>query len=147
MGLGRSCEDVVTAGHFFPTAGEMRGMLAPVARDAEAQLGSRAAFFTVTRVRRPDGSYGPVVPVSTGATNVPIKLTSVTLERAQEIFGLDTDIRMTAKTSRANEITIGLIVTVTDGDFAGQSFEVTQLVERPLSDSYVLGLKEHTVVS
>jgi hypothetical protein len=86
---------------FFPSATEMRSMLSPVARDAETQLGSLASFFTVTRVRRPDGSYGPDTPVSTGDTKVPIKLTSVTLEKAQEIFGVDTDIRMTAKMGRA----------------------------------------------
>jgi hypothetical protein len=39
-----------------------------------------------------------------------------------------------------------MIVSVTDGDFAGQSFQVTQRVERPLSDSYVLGLKEYVWV-
>jgi hypothetical protein len=147
MGLGRGGADLVTARHFFPSADEMRGMLSPVARDAEAQLGSLASFFTVTRVKRADGTFGPSPPVSTGATKIPIKLTSVTLERAQEIFGIDTDVRMTAKTSRAEAIAPGMIVTVTDGDFAGQSFEVTQVVERPLSDSYVLGLKEHAVVS
>jgi hypothetical protein len=132
----------VTAG-YFPTADEMRGMLSPVARDAEKQLGSRATLFTMTAVRRPDGSYGPAQPVSTGATKVPVKLTSVALERAQEIFGLDTDVRMMGKTSRANAIAPGLIISVTDGDFAGQSFEVTKVIEKPLSDSYVLAVKEH----
>jgi hypothetical protein len=135
----------VTA-RFFPSADEMRGMLSPVARDAEQQLGSKASIFTIGRVRRPDGSYGPEQPVSTGDTNVPIKLTSVALKVAQEIFGLDTDIRMTAKTSRAIEFKPGMIISVTDGDWSGQSFEVTDLVEKQLSDSYVLGLKEYVWV-
>ena len=132
---------------YFPSADEMRGMLSPVARDAETQLGSKASLFTIARVRRADGSYGPPVSPTAGATNVPIKLTSVTLERAQEVFGLNTDVRMTGKTSRANVIALGAVLTVTDGDFLGQTFEVTKIVEKPLSGSYVLGLKEHGVVS
>lgn len=120
----------------------MRAMLSPVARDAEAQLGSLATLFTVSRVRRADGSYGPEAAVG-GATKVPVKLASVTLEKAQEIFGQDTDVRMTGKTSRANEMVPGVVIAVTDGDFAGQAFDVTQVVEKPLSDSYVLALKEH----
>lgn len=132
---------------YFPTADEMRGMLAPVARDAEKQLGSKASLFTVTRVRRGDGSYGPPTTPAAIASDIPIKLTSVTLERAQEVFGLDTDVRMIGKTSRANAILPGMVFTITGGDFSGQTFEVTKRVERPLSDSYVLGLKEHTAVA
>jgi hypothetical protein len=127
----------------FPSADEMRAMLSPVARDAETQLGSLVSLFTMTRVKRPDGTYGPATPVSTGDTKVPVKLTSITLERAQEIFGLDTDVRMSGKMARIVTIVPGMILSVTDRDFAGQSFEVTKVVERPLSDSYVLGLKEY----
>jgi hypothetical protein len=134
------------SGTFFPSADEMRGMLAPVARDAEQQLGSRVTLFTMTRVKRPDGTYGPDQAVSTGDSKVPVKLTSVTLEKAQEIFGADTDIRMTGKMARITTMLPGMILSVTDGDFANQSFEVTTIVERPLSDSYVLGLKEHVWV-
>lgn len=145
MGLGFRGTLVVTAS-YFPTADEMRSMLAPVARDAETQLGSKVSLFTVARVRRADGSYGLPVSPTAGATGVPMKLTSVTLERAQEVFGLNTDVRMTGKTSRANPFLPGHVLTVTEGDFAGQAFEVTKVVEKPLSDSYVLGLKEHGAV-
>jgi hypothetical protein len=127
----------------FPSADEMRAMLSPVARDAETQLGSLVSLFTMTRVKRADGTYGPAAPVSTGDTKVPVKLTSITLERAQEIFGLDTDVRMSGKMARVVPIVPGMILSVTDRDFSGQSFEVTKVVERPLSDSYVLGLKEY----
>jgi hypothetical protein len=140
-------ESVVTAQHFFPSANEMRAMLAPVARDAEQQLGSLVSFFTETRVRRADGSYGPAAPVSTGDTKVPVKLQQVSLETAQEIFGVDTDVRMTGKTSRSVEIVPGLVFSVTDGDFADRAFEVTQVIERPLSDSYIMALKEAVAVS
>lgn len=130
----------------FPTADEMREMIAPIARDAEAQLGSLVSLFTIDQVRRADASYGPGTPVPV-ATAQAMKLTSVTLERAQEVFGLDTDVRMTGKTSRATAIVPGLVLSVTSGDFSGQTFEVTKVVEKPLSDSYVLGLKEHPALS
>jgi hypothetical protein len=132
---------------YFPSADEMRAMLSPVARDAEKRLGSKASLFTITRVRRADGSYGPPTTPTESAVDIPIKLTSVTLERAQAVFGLDTDVLMTGKTSRANALLPGMVFTITDGDFSGQSFEVTKRVERPLSDSYVLGLKEHALVA
>jgi hypothetical protein len=130
----------------FPTADEMRSMIAPIARDAESQLGSLVSLFTIMPVYRADASYGPGTPVSL-TTGQAMKLTSVTLETAQEIFGLDTDVRMTGKTSRATAIVPGLVVQVTSGDFSGQTFEVTKVVEKPLSDSYVLGLKEHPALS
>lgn len=126
----------------FPSADEMRAMLSPVARDAETRLGSLVSLFTMTRVKRPDGTYGPATPVSTGDTKVPVKLTAVTLESAQEIFGVDTDVRMMGKMARVVEILPGMILSVTDKDFQGKSFEVTKVVEKPLSDSYVLGLKD-----
>ena len=145
----------MTARHFFPTADKMRSMLAPVARDAETQLGSRASLFTITRVKRPDGTFGPAAPVA-GAVGVPIKLSPVTRisegevvarRRVQEIFGVDIDIRMLGKLSRANAVEPGTVLTITEGDFLGQTFEVTAMVEVPLSDSYVLGLKDHGSVS
>jgi hypothetical protein len=145
MGIRASSENFMS-GTFFPSADEMRGMLAPVARDAEQQLGSRVTLFTMQPVRRPDGSYGPAQPVSTGDTHVPVKLKSVTLEIAQEIFGAGTDIRMTGKMARIITMLPGMILSVTEDDWEGQSFEVTKIIERPLSDSYVLGLKEHAWV-
>lgn len=141
---------------YFPTADEMRGMLSPVARDAETQLGSRATLFTMTRVRRPDGSYGPAQPVATGATKVPVKLSPVTRisegelvarRRVQEIFGMDIDVHMLGKTSRANAIEPGTLLSITGRDYSGQTFEVVAMVEQPLSDSYVLGLKDHAWVT
>jgi hypothetical protein len=102
-------------------------MLSPVARDAEQQLGSKAVVLHRTRVRRADGSYGPERPCR------PVTPTCRSSSTSGSARGRAGDLRRRyrhpddGKTSRSLDFEPGMIVSVTDGDFAGQSFEVTQV--------------------
>lgn len=129
----------MTAAHFFPTAEEFRSILAPVVSDAIEQLGSIADLFPVGETEQADGST--IVGVSGPAVeDVPIKLTELTNEQAQEVFGRDAVVTMQGKVMRDQEVLLDYVFEVTGGDFAGRVLQVKSIIENPLSDSYLLGL-------
>lgn len=128
---------------YFPSAEEFREIIAPVVADAVEQLGSVVTLFPVAETEQLDGST--VVAVSgSPVEDVMMKLRSVTTEQARETFGVDTVVTMTGKMTRDNDIALRTVVEVTGADFAGQVLQVVAIIERPLSDSYLLGLVSFT---
>ncbi|MBA2706939.1 MAG: hypothetical protein H0U59_03940 [Gemmatimonadaceae bacterium] len=136
----------------FPSATEMRSIFAPVVLDAALQLGSLATVYDLTPKRQLDGSTAPRLNDSGGYSSssdmptagVPIRLTMLTSEKAQEIFG--TDVRVTMQGSLPDRLTpvgLGFVFQIESGDFAGNNYEVTAVIENQYSDSYTLGLLDY----
>lgn len=122
----------------FPTAAEMRAIAGPIVADAAEQLGSRADIHAIQSIRQRDGSYkkGPVL----SAPAVPVRLTMLTSEQAQEIFGLDAHVEFKGSMVRSVAVESKNVFEVVSGPFSGQWLIVEKLIENDLSDSYTLGL-------
>lgn len=129
-------------GTYFPSEAQMQGWLAPVVKDAAEQLGSIADVYQIADVRQPDGSTAKA-PNTLPAQNVPIRLVQITNEEAQEIFGAGAVVGYEGHMSRVVEVHPDDVFEITSGDFAGQNLRVTAVLNRPLSDSYLLGLVDY----
>lgn len=124
----------------FPSAAEMRGMLGPVVKDAVEQLGSIADIYALAPIKKRDNSVSTNPALA--ASDVRIKLDQISAEDVQEIFGLNPTIMMKGKMTRENFVEPGMVMEITAGDFAGRWLKIEKVIEKPLSDSYVLGLSD-----
>lgn len=123
----------------FPPLAEIQSIAAPIVADAAVQLGSLCSVYALVRARQPDGSYKNDVPQLKGS-GISVRLKMLTSEQAQLVFGEETTVEMQGSTPRTITIGVGDVLTVTAGEFAGQWLRVEKLIEKPLSDSYLLGL-------
>lgn len=122
----------------FPTLAEIQAIAAPIVADAAVQLGSRADIHAIASVRQPDATYKDVPQLS--AHDVAVRLKMLTSEQAQLIFGKETAVEMRGSATREDVIEVGNVIEVVSGEFAGQWLRVAKLIEKPLTDSYLLGL-------
>lgn len=141
MGQRHAGENVVTA-HYFPPRSEMQADLAPVVVDAAEQLGSRSDIYELTPVRQPDGTTKRV-PNLLLKNDVAVKFKQMTSEEALTIFGLNPNVTMKGKLSRVTPVALDNVFDVTSGGFSARRFQVKSVIERDLSDSYLLGLIDY----
>lgn len=123
----------------FPGLAEIRQSLEPAASHFATELGSRADFHKVVPVAQKDKSFKPVPQLF--AHDIAIRLRTLTSEQAQEIFGTEAKVDMRGSMLRTfATVKLGNVIEVIDGEFKGQWLKVEKLIERPLTNSYVLGL-------
>lgn len=123
----------------FPSAAQIQRITAPLVIDATKQLGSKVDVYAIVSVRQPDGSS--VLMPALQTPNVPVLLTMLTSDKAQSVFGLNTEIKMQGVVPKSvAEINNGAVLNVVTGGFAGLWFTVATEIDQPLSDSYTLGL-------
>ena len=123
----------------FPTLAEVQAIAAPIVADAAVQLGSKVDVHSIVSERQRDGSSKDV-PRASGH-DVAVRLKMLTTEQAQEIFGKETIVTMRGSLSRASvTVEAGNVIEVVEGEFAGKWLRVEKLIEKPLTDSYLLGL-------
>lgn len=122
----------------FPSLEEVQAIAAPIVADAAVQLGSKCDVHEIVSVRQPGGSYKDTPQLA--ASDVSIRLKMHTTEQAQSIFGKETSVEMRGSCPRSSAtIAIGNVIEVVDGEFEGKWLRVARLIEKPLSDSYLLG--------
>lgn len=124
----------------FPSREELQATLGPIVGDAAEQLGSRCRVYRTAGTRAADGSTARA-PVMF-ADNVAIRLRMLTREAAEEVFGRDTDTRMSGSARRGAAVKVGHLIKVLSGGFVGEKFQVKESVENDLSDSLTIGLVE-----
>lgn len=122
----------------FPTLADVQSIAAPIVADAATQLGSRVDIYMVRPERQRDGS-SKKTPQLVGH-DIALRLKSLTAEQAQQIFGKESTVEMRGSMARSVVVGSDYVIEVISGEFAGQWFIVQKLIEKPLSDSYVLGL-------
>jgi hypothetical protein len=127
---------------YFPSEAQFQAWLGPVVKDAAEQVGSVADVYQLADVRQPDNS---VVKEANNlpAQDVAIRLVQITNEQAQETFGENAVVQYEGHMSRVIVVGVDDVFEITSGDFAGQNLQVTKVLNRPLSDSYLLGLVDY----
>jgi hypothetical protein len=129
-------------GHFFPLAQQIRSIAAPIVADAASQLGSRANIYQLAAVRQADGST-VLETNNLPAAIVAIRLSKPSTVKLQETFGQNTNVTTKGSMSRVIPVLPDDVFEITEGDFAGQVFQVVSVINRQLSDSYLLGLVDY----
>lgn len=126
----------------FPTADEMREMAGAIVADAAEQLGSTCSYYELVEVKELNASTN-IEFAETPVTGLQVRLKELTNLRAREIFGQNSNVTMRGSMTRSTAIAKGGVLIVTEGDFLARKLEIVELIEKPLSDSYVLGLVDY----
>lgn len=129
-------------GQFFPSSAEMVAVLGPVVKDAAEQLGSLANIYQLADVLQADKS-SVREPNSLPIEGIAIKLTELTGQQSQDTFGLNTNVTMKGKMARLTDVQLGDVFEIYEGAFSGKNLQVNALIERPLSDSYLIGFIDY----
>jgi hypothetical protein len=122
----------------FPSAAELKAIAGPLVEDAVEQLGSVVDIHAIVPTKQPDNSYIDT-PQLLGS-DVKMKLKMLTSEQAQEIFGKESVVEMKGLMTDETAVEADHLIEVTAGDFAGRWLRVEKVVEKPLANSYMLGL-------
>lgn len=126
----------------FPSRSTFRNALAPLTKAAAENLGSRVTVKRAAITYRPDNS--PIPGWSDVATNVAMRLSTVTEQRLQNIWGIDSSVTSEGSCTDANDIQSGDVIIVTSGDFTGEIFQVLDVRPSPLSGALAVGLTTST---
>lgn len=122
----------------FPSRQVFRNALAPFTKSVVENIGSKVSVKRAVRVRKPDNSSSPSWPVI--AQNVPLRISQITFERLQDMWGADASVTAEGICTDSRDIQEDDVIVVTSGDYLGQAFGVLQVKPSPLSGALVLAL-------
>lgn len=126
----------------FPTADGMREMTGPIVADAAEQLGSRCSYYALVEVKELNASTN-IDFATTPIADLSVRLKELTNLRAREIFGQNSNVTMRGSMTRSSSVMKGGVLIVTEGDFLARQLEIVEIIEKPLSDAYILGLVDY----
>lgn len=124
-------------------ADTIRNATKPVVAKLMSDLGSRITIRHPAVGRASDNSSSRTWTTPTGGTNVPCKLSYVSVAHVQRAWGMTSDVKVEGM------LPIGLVtivagdgIIVTAGFLAGQSFSVEQAIPDDLGQYVMIGLAE-----